>query len=512
MFKNKKIIILLLILLIGGVGTTIAYFKNNETIKNTVKSNEYAISYNYDFIKDSTWQPGDIDYPDINVSNDGEIPVIVRAKFIENWIDENGNNIPLTLYNNESVVVKTINTNWFKDGNYYYYYKAIKKDEITSSILDYVIYNSNTDNNMNCTTNSNGTTCGSNNDYANATYKLSISFETIQADAALKEWGIDLTKPKSLNSLITQQAIYDDITSPTVTNNIRINEISSLTNGNGVFIRNDNNYTYYRGNVNNNLIFANHCWKIVSITNKGAIKIIYNGQPNNGICDNNSLSSGIAKTQYNLNSNDIKYNGYMYQTNSVDDTDSNAKRVVDEWYQNNLIPYSSYLVDTEFLAERDGEKGFNFPFAFVGRVRIWGNNNKGHEFNVPNTYIRLGTPYTNDIFTTSTSNGNGKLKYPVGLLTSDEAILAGLRGVINNENTGANPDNYLTCNNTFWLMTPAEYYNTGSTMVYVNPNGSLGGSLSVATEQLIRPVIALRNNINYISGNGTTNNPYIISE
>lgn len=513
MSKNKKIIILILLLVIGTVGTTIAYFKQSQKINNEITSDEYIVSYNYDFIKDSSWNPGDIDEPNINVKNEGEIPIIVRAKMSETWTDENGNDLSLLLNNNERVVVKTINTNWFKDGNYYYYYKELNSNDETNSIIDYIIYNSNAINNGSCTATPSGTTCNINNDYSNATYKLSINFETIQKDAAEKEWNINLDKPKSLYNLIEQQTIYDDITSPTVTDNIKINTISSYTNGNGIFtyhktVNEPFTYNYYRGNVNNNIIFANSCWKIIGTTTSGNIKIIYNGQSNNGICDNKNENSGISYIEYNLEKNDQKYVGYKYTTITNDDTDSNIKYEIDKWYENNLKNYSNYLADEKYLCERDGEPGSFFPFAFVGRIRIWGNNSQGHAYNVPNTYIRFGTPYENDIFTVA----NGKLKYPIALLTTDEAILAGLRGTISSEDSGNNPDNYLTNGISYWLMTPAEKYNDRATMTYVYNNGSLGGSLSVSSQILVRPVTALNHNIKYSSGNGTINNPYIISE
>ncbi len=509
--KYKRIIIIVLLLLIGTIGTTIAYFNTRSIIDNNIKSEEYKVTYNYEYIKDGNWNPGDISNPSITVKNDGRVPIAVRAKITDEWTDKNGNNLALELYNGEQVAVHTINTNWFKEGDYYYYYKTINKEESTDSIINTLIYNSNTNKNVNCTNVDDSTTCTTNNDYASATYKMNITFETVQANAIDKYWNISLSSPKLLKEYIYQQSIYDDMISPTVPNDtgIKLPEISSNTNGNGVFTY-KNNYTYYRGNVDNNIIFAGHCWNVVNITSYG-IKLIYNGVANNNTCNNENENRGIALAPFNTVDTDMKYTGYMYKTYTDDDTDSNAKKIIDEWYLNNLVKYQNDIVDNIYICERDGEQGFNFPFAYVGRIRIWGNNNYGHAVNVPNTTIRLGTTIKEDMFSVG-SIGNGKLKYPIALLTTDEAVLAGLRGYISENDQGTNSDNYLTSGKLFWLMNPAEKYVHSATMTYVNENGSLGGSLSTTSTEMLKPIITLRSDIRYKSGTGTKNNPLIISE
>ena len=58
---------------------------------------------------------------------------------------------------------------------------------------------------------------------------------------------------------------------------------------------------YYRGDVNNNNVkFANYCWKIVRTTSAGGIKMIYNGLPDeNGYCDNTGDDTTIGMSQFN---------------------------------------------------------------------------------------------------------------------------------------------------------------------------------------------------------------------
>ena len=66
----------------------------------------------------------------------------------------------------------------------------------------------------------------------------------------------------------------------------------------------------------------------------------------------------------------------------------------------------------------------------------------------------------NDSFTVNeSSTGNGKLKYPVGLLTADEVAYAGGRSGSNNTTY------YLYTGSTWWTMSPS-YLWTGESISY----------------------------------------------
>ncbi|HHX33549.1 MAG TPA: hypothetical protein GX713_04945, partial [Mollicutes bacterium] len=105
---------------------------------------------------------------------------------------------------------------------------------------------------------------------------------------------------------------------------------------------------YFRGakeHLNNNLIFAEHQWKIVRINGDGSIRIIYNGECPGNVCSINSTGTPtrIADTAFNSIANDNKYVGYMYGTYSTspeaahkNQEDSTIKTVLDTWYENNI--------------------------------------------------------------------------------------------------------------------------------------------------------------------------------
>ena len=72
---------------------------------------------------------------------------------------------------------------------------------------------------------------------------------------------------------------------------------------------------YYRGAVDNNhVLFANFCWRIVRTTETGGVKLIYDGKPSNGQCNNTKEATTIGYIQFNTSYNSPAYVGYMYNT------------------------------------------------------------------------------------------------------------------------------------------------------------------------------------------------------
>ena len=72
---------------------------------------------------------------------------------------------------------------------------------------------------------------------------------------------------------------------------------------------------YYRGAVDNNhVLFANFCWRIVRTTETGGVKLIYDGKPTNGQCNNTGADTTIGNIQFNTSYNSPAYVGYMYNT------------------------------------------------------------------------------------------------------------------------------------------------------------------------------------------------------
>lgn len=190
-------------------------------------------------------------------------------------------------------------------------------------------------------------------DNANGTFDANDwSFKISDATTRVVNCSITFTKINNLYELVKSQSLGLD----TVVG-LDYDKISSDSNGKGVYSTTNTDsgkeVYFYRGDVNNNnVLFGGFCWKIVRTTETGGVKLIYNGVVNNGIC--NAESKTIGNTYWNSLINDNTYVGYKYgnaNATTYDSTHTNSydtdiKKKVDEWYESNLINYSSYIEDS----------------------------------------------------------------------------------------------------------------------------------------------------------------------
>ena len=426
---------------------------------------------------------------------------------------------------------------------------------------------------------------------------------------------------REINKVVAERAVVDDEDSEFVESITGVNFTvsSSDTNGKGVYIfaptKNDDvPIYYYRGAVdNNNLIFANFCWKIVRTTETGGLKLIYNGIPTNNQClaegddtmtatgvKYNSSASNLSYFGYSYDSgghalsymtnanitdgmvfaNDVSYidghyvlsndryvkdsnfaaerdivlkthhytcfkvNGtecntvrYVYMTRSsvmfyvtlknsekiedviADDVTNEANTnksivhtTVDNWYRDNMTAYTSSLEDTVWCNDRS-----------LYDVGGWGKNNDVLEisgeqdgkmiFNANYRVYIAGQPglncaNKNDAFTVNDEvNGNGDLDYPVGLMTLDEAVLAGFSWY----KYDSVSDNYLNNGKGWWLMSPSLVsansvyvgvaYSVVDNVTPVYVSNGLGG---------VRPMVSLKSGLRILSGEGTSSKPFVL--
>ena len=95
----------------------------------------------------------------------------------------------------------------------------------------------------------------------------------------------------------------------------------STANGNGVnaYLENGQTVYYYRGEINdNNVIWANMCWKIVRTTATGGTKMVYNGEPTSVVVDGETVQQCNATgtdTQITLNVDGVDKNSFSFSKN-----------------------------------------------------------------------------------------------------------------------------------------------------------------------------------------------------
>ena len=209
---------------------------------------------------------------------------------------------------------------------------------------------------------------------------------------------------------------------------------------------------------------------------------------------------------YQAKVNYISYSSKDYASILNNTTDSTIKTYIDNWYQNNIlnktdennISYSEYLTDNVFCDDRSLSSGDGFSLSKVT------------EYNPFKRLITTQDPsllcsQASDKFTTSSTLGNGKLTYPVGLINIDEVYLAGGKYLNNNNKY------YLYTGTTYWTLSPGVFYpSQGFAYTWRVLLSGYPDTAWVTGSHGVRPVLNLSSNILISSGSGTYNNPYQI--
>ena len=188
----------------------------------------------------------------------------------------------------------------------------------------------------------------------------------------------------------------------------------------------------------------------------------------------------------------------MLYANDVNTNDSTIKNYIDKWYINNLKSFEDKLEDTIFCNDRK-----------ISDLGGWNPNGGSITSNAITFNVDGGTSLKcenkNDRFTVESTNGNGALIYPVGLLTQSEMILA---------NFGSS--SYLNNKQNILLITPALFSvqkNISDTYVGCSSVGcSSSGFCTVKRSFSVRPVISLKPNTYFSSGDGSFTNPFVIGD
>ncbi len=178
----------------------------------------------------------------------------------------------------------------------------------------------------------------------------------------------------------------------------------------------------------------------------------------------------------------------MLYSNNVNQKDSTAKQTLEKWYEDNLLDYTNSIEDTIYCNNRNiyNLNSLNPNGGPIKEYNVYFYDYKKSSLECPNK---------TDQFTVSKDIGNGKLKYPIGLMTFEEVELASPK-VVGSIDT--------------LLMTPNYYqflYQVSNIGYSYKGNKS---SRSVKSSSTALPVISLKNNIGYKSGDGSPENPYVI--
>ena len=271
-------------------------------------------------------------------------------------------------------------------------------------------------------------------------------------------------------------------------------------------------------------------WRIIRINGDNSIRMIYAGTyapdantkvtltESGNLDDDGNLIGGqktaVGNSKFNQNYDSAEYVGYMYTIGEQHGTSqsSDIKTYLEDWYANytDLNKTGTKIIDQIYCNDRTASTSdvayskTNYTtltsWNSTGTNYYYGAN--GRVFNNP-VSPDYKCPVASDKFTTTTAKGNGKLSYPVGLISVDEITFAGLPA------GRANNSFYLYTRDYYWAGSPYDFFGSSSIEFRVGGGGDLGSN-DVYYVRGVRPVVSLSSKVK-LSGNGTYNDVYVVS-
>ena len=253
---------------------------------------------------------------------------------------------------------------------------------------------------------------------------------------------------------------------------------------------NDGEVYYFAGNPTDNWVkWAGFYWRIIRINGNGSIRMIYQGTNAN----TTGTNTQIKTSAFYSNADRSEYVGLKYTIGSQHgtETDSVILGELNTWYQNNFVSYADDIdTNVGFCSDREMASGYSWSsqpsstiyYAAYGRL-VQSSSNVNPSFKC--------------------SNSSDLLKIPVGLITADEIIMAGL------PRSGSTTSNYLYTGQDYWTMSPT-WYGSRTVVFIVSSAGKLGNT-DVFITYGVRPVVNLKADSQFSGGNGTSETPFVVS-
>ena len=311
---------------------------------------------------------------------------------------------------------------------------------------------------------------------------------------------------------LTYQLYKDKTTRLTSARGTGYNSVYTTNNTKTLYTSTENGTTvyYFAGNATDNWVkFGKNAsnqdlyWRIIRTNSDGGVRLLYHGT------STTATDAYIGRSVFNSNADNIAYVSYMYgNLGSVanareNTTDSAIKTYIDKWYKDNLnTNYGKYLSTTAVYCN-DRSTSDNTNFGAYARL----NTNKTPSYDCA---------ATEDKFTVDTSTGNGKLTYPIALMTADEISYAGgLYGTnaptwyYYNSANGSSTDSTW-----WWLLSPYSWSGSNAYVFFVSGSSRPGylNRNNVSYTRGVRPVISLKSCVKTSGGDGSASDPYTIKE
>ena len=327
----------------------------------------------------------------------------------------------------------------------------------------------------------------------------------------------NVTSNTTCNINVSYMKLYDKLLADNPTRpGARTSFSSTLTSNNTktLYTSTENGTTvyYFAGNATDNWVqFGGYYWRIIRTNSDGGVRLLYHGT------STTAENAYIGTSSFNTEYNDPMYVGYMYGTSNATAIDrsntnnSTIKGVIDTWYKNNLnTNYGKYISTTAvYCNDRSNPAGGyntgNTEFYYAARTRLDTNKTPSYD-----------CATAEDKFTADSSAGNGKLKYPIALMTADEVSFAGGLWATNAPTWYYyNSANGSSTGSTWWWLLSPYRWNGNHAYVFRVGGSSYPGYLDGSYVNFAigaRPVISLKSDVLYKTGDGSAESPYEIQE
>ena len=332
----------------------------------------------------------------------------------------------------------------------------------------------------------------------------------------------NVTSNSTCNINVSYMKLYDKLLSDKSTRpgaRTDFSKVLTNDNTNTLYTSTENRTTvyYFAGNATDNWVkFGKNAsnqdlyWRIIRTNSDGGVRLLYHGT------STTVTDAYIGTSAFNSTRDNPMYVGYMYGTsgslvnNRTNANNSTIKTTIDNWYKDNLnTNYGKYISTTAVYCNdrsvTNGTYSTSSSFDYAAYTRLGSNKTPSYDCSV-----------TEDKFTVDTSTGNGKLTYPIALMTADEVSFAGgLYG--NNAQTWYyynSAKGSSTGSTWWWLLSPLFWDggNAGVFFVYGSSNPGFLNSYRVSSTGGVRPVLSLKADVLYKSGDGSAESPYEIQE
>ena len=257
-------------------------------------------------------------------------------------------------------------------------------------------------------------------------------------------------------------------------------------------------------------------WRIIRINGDNSIRMIYSGvkAPMESTKVIKTTDTSLGNSKFNAKFESAEYVGYMYTINEQHGTSqsSDIKTYLEDWYANytDLNKTGTKITDQIYCNDRTASTS-DVAYSTTNYTTLTSWNSTGTTYyygasgRVWNDPVSpdYKCPVASDKFTTTTAKGNGKLSYPVGLISADEITFAGLPA------GNTNNSFYLYTGDYYWAGSPYDFDSDDGAYEFSMFGNGRSNSAYVGYRGGVRGVVSLSSKAK-LSGNGTYNDVYTV--